>query len=520
MNGLSLLPTILVDVIGSAANILFSFLALWYAFRLTQLKPDNFLWGYLFYVTLAITAFAISRAVGHIAREMLYITGKGDFWRLIAPYSGGVNTLCMISVSAVMIFYHKGVQAYEAIEQEAAKLKQSKIRLTLAARELKELNLNLEDKVEERAAELSKSEEKFRHLFTASKDMVFFADSKQTILDMNASGSEMLGYSQQKTTQLTLHDIFRHEDDVAIYVKMLAIDGYIRDLESEFKKKDGSAIYVLISATALYDEQGQMMGSEGIAKDLTRLKTMMEQLVSSEKMATVGQMAAGIAHEINTPLGIILGYAQLMMDDFEKDSETHQNLEVIERQTQASRKIVADLLKYSRQSGSAREPVNLNEIITDAVAITEHSLNLSHVKVVVTLAQDLPLIVGDPEKLRQVIVNLLNNAHHAMEGQGSGELVLRTRHDAAAATIIAEVQDNGHGIPESIKARIFDPFFTTKPVGKGTGLGLSVSYGIIREHGGTIKIESPVLGPEHTLAQGTIFRLILPMTGETTAVAE
>ncbi len=520
MNGLSLLPTILVDVIGSAANILFSFLALWYAFRLTRLKPENFLWGYLFYVTLAITAFAISRAVGHIARELLFVTGKGELWRLIAPYSGGVNTLCMISVSAVMIFYHKGVQAYEAIEQEAAKLKQSKIRLTRAARELKELNLNLEDKVEERAAELSKSEKKFRHLFTASKDMVFFADSNLAILDMNASGSEMLGYLQQETAQLTLHDIFRHGDDVAIYIKMLATDGYIRDLESEFQKKDGSAIYVLISATALYDEQGHMMGSEGIAKDLTRLKTMMEQLVSSEKMATVGQMAAGIAHEINTPLGIILGYAQLMMDDFEKDSETYQNLEVIERQTQASRKIVADLLKYSRQSGSAREPVNLNEIITDAVAITEHSLNLSHVKVVVNLARDLPLVVGDPEKLRQVIVNLLNNAHHAMEGQGSGRLLIRTRHDAAAATIIAEVQDNGHGIPESIKVRIFDPFFTTKPVGKGTGLGLSVSYGIIREHGGVIEIESPVMDSANTPIQGTLFRLILPVTGETTAIAE
>jgi len=520
MNGLPMLPTILVDIIGSAANILFSFLALWYAFRLTRLKPDNFLWGYLFYVTLAITAFAISRAVGHIAKELLFITGKGDLWRVIAPYSGGVNTLCMISVSAVMIFYHKGVQAYEAIEQEAAKLKQSKIHLTRAARELKELNLNLEDKVEERTAELSKSEKKFRHLFTASKDMVFFTDSNQAILDMNASGSEMLGYSRHETSFLTLRDIFRHEGDVAVYAKMLEIDGYIRDLEAEFKKKDGSTIYVLISATALYDEQGQITGSEGIAKDLTRLKTMMEQLVSSEKMATVGQMAAGIAHEINTPLGIILGYAQLMRDDFDKDSETYQNLEVIERQTQASRKIVADLLKYSRQSGSARESVNLNEIINDAVAITEHSLNLSHVKVVLMLAGELPPIVGDPEKLRQVMVNLLNNAHHAMEGQSSGELVLRTRHEATAAKVIAEVQDNGHGIPESIKARIFDPFFTTKPVGKGTGLGLSVSYGIIREHGGTIEIESPVPGPGNTQLPGTLFRLILPVTGETAAIRE
>ena len=139
-----------------------SFLSLWYAFRLTRLKPDNFLWGYLFYVTLAITAFAISRAVGHLAKELFYITGNIHIWHDIAPYSGGINSLCMISVAAVMVFYHKGVQAYEAIEQEAAKLKQSKIRLTQTANELKELNLNLEDKVEERTAELSESEKKFR----------------------------------------------------------------------------------------------------------------------------------------------------------------------------------------------------------------------------------------------------------------------------------------------------------------------------------------------------------------------
>jgi len=520
MSDLSMLPAILIDISGSTANIVFSFLAAWYAFKLTRLNPNNFLWGYLFYVTMAIAAFATSRGVGHIVKELLFITDNGELWKPIGPFSGGFNTLFMISVAAVMIFYHKGVQAYEAIEQEAAKLKQSKIRLTRAARELKELNLNLEDKVEERAAELSKSEKKFRHLFTASKDMVFFTNSSQAILDMNASGSEMLGYTLPESSRLTLHDIFLHEGDVAVYAKMLANDGYIRDLEAEFKKKDGTTIYVLISATALYDEEGLMIGSEGIAKDLTRLKTMMEQLVSSEKMATVGQMAAGIAHEINTPLGIILGYAQLMMDDFAKDSETYQNLEVIERQTQASRKIVADLLKYSRQSGSAREPINLNEIINDAVAITEHSLNLNHVKVGLQLAGDLPALVGDPEKMRQVVVNMINNAYHAMEAQGGGALILRTRFHAEAGKAIAEFQDSGHGIPESIKARIFDPFFTTKPVGKGTGLGLSVSYGIIREHGGAIEIESPVQGPGSTVTPGTLFRLILPVAVETAAIKE
>jgi PAS domain S-box-containing protein len=504
MNGLPLLPAILVDVAGSALNIVFSFLATWYAFRLTRLRPDNFLWGYLFYVNLAIAAFATSRAVGHISRELLQVAGRGDIWQAIGPYSGGFNTLFMISVAAVMIFYHKGVQAYEAIEQEAAKLKQSKMRLAQAARELKELNLNLEEKVEERTGELSTSEKKFRHLFTASKDMVFFTDNRQNIVDMNSSGYEMLGYSHVESIRLNLRDIFRHDGEVDTFVALLARDGFVSDLEAEFVKKDDATIYVLISATALYDDDGNIVGAEGIAKDL----------------ATVGQMAAGIAHEINTPLGIILGYTQLMMDDFEPDSETFQNLEVIERQTKASRKIVADLLKYSRQSGSARESVNCNEIVQDSAAVTEHNLNLSHIKLRLDLAADLPLIVGDPEKLRQVIVNLINNAHHAMEAKGGGELLLGTGVDRDRGLVRIEVRDSGDGIPEPIKARIFDPFFTTKPVGKGTGLGLSVSYGIIQEHGGTIEVESPVIGPDNTRIPGTLFRLLLPFAGETAAVRD
>jgi signal transduction histidine kinase len=209
-----------------------------------------------------------------------------------------------------------------------------------------------------------------------------------------------------------------------------------------------------------------------------------------------------------------------MMDDFEPDSETYQNLKVIERQTRASRKIVADLLKYSRQSGSARVAVNLNEIINDAVAITEHNLNLSHIKVLKDCADPLPTIVGDPEKLRQVVVNLINNAHHAMEYQGRGELHLSTRYDSLRSKVIAEVRDTGYGIADHIKAKIFDPFFTTKPVGKGTGLGLSVTYGIIQEHGGLIEIESPVMGPDNSQIQGTLFRLVLPVAEETAAVRE
>ena len=526
MTGLPLLPTIVTDMAGSLANIIFAFLAMRYAYLLTRKQPENFLWGYLFYICMAIAAFSISRAAGHIVKQLFFLADNREVWKVISPYSGGFNTLLLISVSAVTIFFHKGVQTYTFIEQKAKKLKSANRRLENAAQEMKDLNLhleemniNLEEKVEGRTAELSKSEKKFRHLFSASKDMVFFCDTEHNLMDINESGLKMLGYSNLDAPLLSLEKIFSNKGDVDNYYQSISQNGFIQDREIEFKKKDGSVIYVLLSATAVYDDQGVLIGCEAIAKDLTRVKTMMEQLVSSEKMASVGQMAAGVAHEINTPLGIILGYAQLMKDDFEEDSETYQNLEVIERQTKASRKIVADLLKFSRQTGSVRENLNLNEVLADVLAVTEHNLNMDHIYGHLELENDLPEVVGDAEKLRQVFVNLTNNAHHAMEEKGGGDIILSTSYDPKGQHVIAQVRDTGHGIPEDVKAKIFDPFFTTKPVGKGTGLGLSVSYGIIQDHGGTIEIESPVKDLQTgETSQGTAFRIILPVASETEAV--
>jgi len=143
----------------------------------------------------------------------------------------------------------------------------------------------------------------------------------------------------------------------------------------------------------------------------------------------------------------------------------------------------------------------------DVLAVTQHSLGMDHITIHEDLAQDLPTIVGDTERLRQVFINLVNNARHAMESQGGGELTIITRYHPDTRQVVATVQDSGHGIPEKIRKRIFDPFFTTKPVGKGTGLGLSVSYGIIQDHGGQIEVESPVQG-----IKGTAFHVKFPVS--------
>lgn len=504
-----MLPTILISMAGSFVIIVLSFLSLRYAFLLTRRQPENFLWGFLFYFCLTLVGFSVSRAVGHLVKQILLISGNSEQWHILAPYSGGFNTLLMIALAAVILNYHKGLEGFRAIQRKARSLKSANAQLEVAAEKLQKLNQNLEGMVEERTMELSASEKKFRHFFTNSKDMVYFCDSANTLVNMNAAGLEMLGYSLENDPKLQLYEIFHNEDDLDRYFETIISVGFVEDMEVEFVRCDGTVLYVLLSATGIFDEERKFLGCEGIAKDLTRLRTMMEQLASSEKMASVGQMAAGVAHEINTPLGVILGYSQLMKDDFSPESEEGQNLEVMERQAKACRKIVADLLKFSRQSESKRENISINEILEDVLAVTEHSLKMDHISVHRDFSEALPTVVGDTEKLRQVFVNFINNAHHAMEEHDGGELFLSTSYDHSSHHVTATVRDTGHGISGDVLAKIFDPFFTTKSVGKGTGLGLSVSYGIIQEHGGVIEVESPVQTDGQEIP-GTAFHVKMP----------
>lgn len=506
MTGMPLLPAVTVEFFGAAVAIFFSFIALRYAWLLVRLQPENFIWGFLFYFCMALAAFSLSRGVGHMVRIILVLTDNVEIWKRLSPFSGGFNTMLMISASAVTIYYHKGLAAYKTIRAEAEKLADANTRLEASAKELQKLNTHLEEIVEERTRNLSQSEEKFRNFFQNSKDVIYFCDAKGNITNINTSGIDLLGF-KEPLTMVNFHDLFAHDQNLNSYLADLNENGFVSDLEMECRGKDGTTRHILLSANAIYDENGTMVGCEGIGKDMTRLKTITEQLINHEKMASVGQMAAGVAHEINTPLGIILGYTQLMMEDFTEGSEEHTSLQVMERQTKACRRIVADLLKFSRQAACSKTAINLNEIIAEVLAVTEHSLNINGVRVERHFAKQLPQITGDAEKLHQVLINLFNNAQYAMEGDG--KLIITTL--PQGPEIRLSVQDTGTGISEEIKNKIFDPFFTTKDVGKGTGLGLSVTYGIIKEHGGRVEVESPVLDlkTQQTM-QGTAFHIWLP----------
>jgi len=402
-------------------------------------------------------------------------------------------------------------------------LERSHKELEIRYQEINELNANLERMVQLRTAELVNSEKKYSRLFEDSKDMVYICNKKGEIIEINASGLELLGYdSREDFQQVTLEDVFLNLSDANNYRQTLEKEGYVKDYEVEFRKRDGEILNMLITANAILDEEGRVAGCEGIAKNVTELRRVTEGLIESQKMATVGQLAAGVAHEINTPLQVILTHAQLLADEFPEGSEALEDLKLIEKQSKICGRIVADLLLYSRESESIIDSIDISQIIEEVLAVMEHSLNMDRIYITRSFKPHLPPISGDSEKLKQVYINMLNNAHEAIGTDGA--ITITTHHDADVGEIVISFMDSGRGIPPEIINRIFDPFFTTKGVGEGTGLGLSVTFGIIKDHGGHIEVESPL--PEEKLkvlasgegdkkGPGTAFIIHLPIANKT-----
>ncbi len=232
------------------------------------------------------------------------------------------------------------------------------------------------------------------------------------------------------------------------------------------------------------------------------LREAQAQVLQSEKLAAVGQLGAGIAHEVKNPLAGILGCAQLSLRKAPPGSPLETNLLLIEKETRRCKSIIDNLLRFARQEKAVREPIDINSVVQDAVAIVSHQLELQGIKVRMELAEDLPMIRGNANQLQQVLMNLMINAHDALEGRPG--TVTATSARAGDDRIELRVIDTGPGIPKETQARLFEPFFTTKPRGKGTGLGLAVTYGIVQDHRGDIRVESEP-------GRGTTFIITLPV---------
>ena len=235
------------------------------------------------------------------------------------------------------------------------------------------------------------------------------------------------------------------------------------------------------------------------------LRDMQHSLVQSEKLASLGKLSAGIAHEINNPLGGILIYAHLVLEDMKEDDPERSNVEKIIKETTRCKNIVRDLLDFARPKEPRKDIVDVNELLNKSLAMMESQVQFRNVDIIKSLSSDLPKITADADQLQQVFINISINGAEAIENKGS--LTLKTYHDSMNNQVVIECTDTGCGIPEKHMDRLFEPFYTTKEVGKGTGLGLAVSYGIVTRHGGTITVDSKA-------GKGATFTIKLPVENE------
>jgi PAS domain S-box-containing protein len=494
-----LIPIWAVDMGGSFTMIILSGVCAYYAMRLKGQDPQNIVWTYLMWVSLALCVFAVSRSLGHIIKEILLITGNEVLWSQIQPYSGAINSLAFMVVGAVTLFFERTWTIYQGIIKDRHALQQ-------AHQELLFLNQNLEQLVNERSLALTRSEHKYRRIFEASKDMILSTSGDGHILDLNPSGFKLLGLSDKSDLgPLKLLRYLKDHSDWQRLMNQVENQGFIPSTEIDLQVTDGSVRRVILSAGLAQEDTGPGRTIHFLIKDIEQQRLMRAQLAQADKLASIGELASGIAHEINNPLGIILGYTQLMMRNQKENAHLHADLKTIEKHTRHCKSIVEDLLNFARTSKPKKELCNIHSIIDEVIHFIQQHTNSAGVQIKKTFDDAIGLLLLDEKNIKQVLINLIMNARHAVGKQGL--ITIRTKKDMLFGDILIQVIDNGRGIDKKNLARIFDPFFSTKATGEGTGLGLSVSYGIIKNHGGHIDVASEP-------GKGSVFTLKLPMPEE------
>ncbi|MFW6323558.1 MAG: ATP-binding protein [Desulfovibrionales bacterium] len=363
---------------------------------------------------------------------------------------------------------------------------------------------------------LTRQQQLLRTILDVTPDHVCLLDEHLRYKAVNRSFAGSLDLTEEDIVGKTVFDLFPRE----CAEKMDSLNREVLETgkpvyEEEHEKTADGEHWQHVVKVPVFDSRNRVAGVLHTARDVSEIKSYQEQLIQAQKMESLGKLAGGVAHEINTPLGIILGYAQLLKEEVTGDEQVAEDLMTIEKQAKICRKIVADLLGFSRQHESELASMDLNHSILEVVSLVRHTFYLDQVEIRTELDESMPSIIGDREKLKQVWMNLLGNALDAMEK--GGVITIRTGTDASGKKAEVSIADSGSGISNTDLKKIFDPFFSTKGVGKGTGLGLSVSFGIIEAHGGTIEVQSPC-PPEFfsgrdssELGPGTLFVIQIPL---------
>ena len=364
------------------------------------------------------------------------------------------------------------------------------------------MNGRLYKSLREKAEELQRITEYNQNILESMDSGILVLDLDGAVARWNKAMESLYGKKRGEVLGRTLDEIFP-----AAFLEALRGSLVLEDHEEiahiyklHLSAADGRSLMVNVSIAPFEVVSGERHGTVLILEDVTGRVRLEEQLQHSEKMASIGLLAAGVAHEVNTPLTGISSYTQMLKEQVKPEDLRFPLLEKIEKQTFRAAKIINNLLNFARSSTSEFELLDVNKTLLEVLSLLDHQLDKNRIRVVRELAEDLPEIRGNENRIQQVFFNLILNARDAMPK--GGWLTIATRADEDD-TVIVEVRDTGHGIRREDVKRIYDPFFTTKGIGRGTGLGLSVSYGIVQEHGGAIFVDSAP-------GKGTTFQVALP----------
>jgi two-component system, NtrC family, sensor kinase len=374
----------------------------------------------------------------------------------------------------------------------------------------------LEEEVQRKTAaletsrnELAKSEKLYKSLVESAEDAILNVDPKGVIISINRFGAKMLGYTPQGIMGKTLGEILpgRSREELDQLIQQVFVHKKGRRTAHELSM-GGKESFFIINLTPI-KEDDRVLSVLMIAHDITSQKKMEEQLYHTEKLASLGQLAAGIAHEINNPLAIILGFSDMLLERLDANSKEFEMVKTIERQGNNCKKIVENLMTFARAPEKDQYDTDINRSLETVIEVVKNTLLTKKVKFQLELAEGLPRVRGDAVQLQQVFLNLITNAVLAMPR--GGLLTVTTGLNPHKRGVQILFADTGEGIKKEHLPKIYDPFFTTRKVGEGTGLGLSVSYAIITKFGGTITCESRTKEEAKDQESGTTFTISLPV---------
>jgi len=360
---------------------------------------------------------------------------------------------------------------------------------------------------------LQEANEFLTNLIESSVDGIIVTDTKGNILIFNKGAEDILGYKGEEVVdKMNIRSIYPPGVAKEVMEKLRSPDyggvGKLTSFPIAHRRKDGELIEGDLSASLVYDEKGNEIASVGIFKDLRErlriereLREMQQALLQSEKLAAMGRLTSQIAHELNNPIYGIMNTLELLKTEIPPGSKRRRILELSLSETQRLAEMLRNMLSFSKPEEEKRKPIKINELVEGILLMMERQMRESNIKVETYFDEGIPEVMASTNQMRQVMLNLIKNAKEAMP-KGGTLTVRTTREDNK---VLIHIQDTGAGIPEEIRDKIFEAFFTTKQKVKGVGLGLSVCYGIIKDHGGEIKVESEV-------DKGTSFKIHLPIS--------